>query len=105
MVTCIPTPPLVGEMLVIWGAGTVKLNPLLATPPTVTIMLALIVFGTVIAIWVSLQLVTVAAEPFNFTVLVPWLLPNPEPLMVTGVPTAPMLGDKLVITGSGRVKT
>jgi hypothetical protein len=91
-------------MPVIWGAGTVKETPLLATPPSVTIMLPLMVLGTVATICVALQLVTVAALPFIVTVLVPCEDPNPLPLMVTDEPTAPLFGERLVITGLYIVK-
>ena len=43
IVTVSPAPALDGEMLVICGGGTVKVTPLLATPPSVTIMLPLTV--------------------------------------------------------------
>ena len=51
---------------------TVKLTPLLATPPTVTTTFPLVApAGTGTAMLVALQLVGVAATPLNFTVLVP----------------------------------
>jgi hypothetical protein len=37
--------------------------------------------------------------PLNFTVLEPWLAPNPAPLTVTVAPVPPFVGDKLVIPG------
>jgi len=45
------------------------------------------------------QLVGVAAVPLNLTVLVPWLLPKWVPVIVTDAPTAPEVGDRLVIVG------
>src|ERR1700722_10449610 len=92
-------------MLVSCGAGTGNETPLLAPPPSFTITRPLIVLGTVATICVALQLLTVAATPFNLTVLVPCEAPNPVPLIVTDVPTAPLVGDRLVITGFGMVKT
>src|SRR5262245_38891549 len=48
---------------------------------------------------VLLQLVGVATVPAKVTVLVPWLVPKLEPVMVTDVPTGPLLGDKVGIPG------
>lgn len=39
--------------------------------------------------------------PLNVTVLVLWVVPKFVPMMVTGVPTAPEVGDRLVILGVG----
>ena len=74
IVTVAPTTPDVGLRVVIEGAGTVtvKVEPLLATPPTVTTTLPVVApVGTVVAMLVALQLVTVAAVPLKVTVLVP----------------------------------
>jgi hypothetical protein len=38
--------------------------------------------------------------PLNLTVLVPCGDPNPLPVMVTTAPTAPEVGDRLVILGT-----
>jgi hypothetical protein len=46
---------------------------------------------------VALQLVAVAAVPLKVTVLVPCVAPKFVPLMVTAVPTPPVLGVRLVI--------
>ena len=46
---------------------------------------------------VALQLVGVAAAPLNFTVLVPCAAPKFAPLIVTGVPTGPDVGFRLVM--------
>ena len=48
---------------------------------------------------VAPQLVGVAAVPLNFSVLVPCVDPKFVPAMVTDVPTAPDVGDRLVILG------
>ena len=65
MFTEVPTGPEVGFKLEMLGAeevGTVKVTPLLATPPTVTTTLPLVApVGTVTTMLVALQLVTVAA--------------------------------------------
>ena len=51
--------------------------------------------------WLALQLVGVAAGPLNVTVLAPWLAPKLVPAIVTDVPTAPEVGEKLVMLGVG----
>src|SRR5439155_6515725 len=66
MVTDVPTCPEGGERLLILGAGTtVKLTPLLATPPAaVTTTLPVVApLGTEAAMLVALQFVTVACVP------------------------------------------
>jgi hypothetical protein len=104
IVTDVPTAPDVGFRLVMLGAaaGTVKLTPLLATPPAVTTTLPVVApAGTDAAILVALQLVAVAVVPLNFTVLVPCVAPKFAPLIVTDVPTAPDVGFRLVMLGVG----
>ena len=74
IVTTAPTTPEVGFRFVIVGAGrvTVKVEPLLAVPPTVTTTLPVVApAGTVVAILVALQVVTVAIVPLKVTELVP----------------------------------
>jgi hypothetical protein len=74
IVTEAPTGPEVGERLVIEGVGvTVKAEPLLATPATVTTTLPVVApAGTTATIDVALQVVIVlAVVPLNVTVLVP----------------------------------
>jgi hypothetical protein len=102
IVTDVPTTPDVGFRLVMLGPGTVtvKLTPLLATPPAVTTTLPVVApAGTGTLMLVALQLVGVAAIPLNFTVLVPCVAPKFEPVIVTGVPTAPEAGLRLVMDG------
>src|SRR5438445_8957775 len=87
-------------------AGTVKLRPLLATPPTVTTTLPVDApLGTGTMMLVALQLVGAAAVPLNLTVLVPCVAPKFDPAIVTGVPTAPDAGVRLVKIGAGTVTT
>jgi hypothetical protein len=83
------------------GPVTVKLTPLLATPPTVTITFPVVApVGTGITIVVAFQLVAVPADvPLNVTVLVPCGLPKFVPVMVTEVPTCPEVGFRLVMLG------
>ena len=101
MVTDAPTAPVVGERLVMLGAGTtVKLTPLLALPETVTTTFPVVApVGTVATMLVELQLVGVAVVPLNFTVPEPWLDPKFDPVMVTEAPTAPEVGERLVMDG------
>jgi hypothetical protein len=100
IVTAVPTAPEVGDKLVMLGAGdTVKLTPLLATPPTVTTTFPVVApDGTDVAMLVAVQLVVVAAVPLNVTVPED---PKFRPVIVTAVPTAPEVGDKLVMLGAG----
>jgi hypothetical protein len=72
------------------GTVTVKLTPLLATPPTVTTTFPVVApVGTGTAMLVALQLVGVPAVPLNVTVLVPCVVPKFVPVIVTAVPIAP----------------
>jgi hypothetical protein len=94
----------VGETLEILGAETtVKLDPLLATPDTVTKTFPVVApLGTVATMLAALQLVADAVVPLNFTVLVPCVAPKFVPVTVTEAPTAPEVGDKVVILGVAR---
>ena len=70
------------------GITTVNPTPLLATPFTVTTILPEEApLGTDVEIDVGLQPVATAAEPLNFTVLVPGVLPKFVPVIVTELPT------------------
>jgi hypothetical protein len=101
-VTAALTAPDVGDRPEIVGAATtVKAFPLLAAPDTVTTTFPVVApVGTVATMLVALQLVALATVPLNFTVLVPWVEPNPVPVIVTDAPTAPEVGDKLEIDGA-----
>ena len=106
MVTEAPINPEVGFKLAMLGAGTVtvKITPLLATPPAVTTTLPVVPpAGTGTTILAALQLVGTAAIPLNFTVLVPCVPPKFAPEMVTEAPINPEAGFKLVILGPGAV--
>src|SRR5437879_1584116 len=81
---------------------TVKLTPLLFTPLANTTTFPVVApEGTVVAILVALQLVTVAAVPLNFTVPLPCVAPKFVPVIVTAAPTAPVVTDRLVMLGAG----
>jgi hypothetical protein len=100
IVTDAPTAPVVGDRLVIFGT-TVKLDPLLFTPLANTTTFPVVApLGTVVAMLVALQVVTVAVVPLNFTVLEPWLDPKFVPVIVIEVPTAPEVFERLVMLGA-----
>src|SRR5882762_1462350 len=102
IVTAAPTAPVVTDRLVMLGTGTtVKLDPLLFTPLANTTTFPVVApLGTVVAILVALQLVTVAAVPLNFTVPLPCVAPKFVPVIVTAAPTAPVVIDRLVMLGA-----
>jgi hypothetical protein len=102
IVTAVPTGPEVFDRLVILGAGTtVKVTPLLTTPPTVTTTFPVVApLGTFTFIVPAAQLATlVAAVPLNVTVLEPWGEPKPVPVIVTEAPTAPDDTESTVMLG------
>jgi hypothetical protein len=103
IVTAAVTGPEVGDKLVILGAATtVNGLPFEASPPTVTTTFPFVApLGTVAAIDVDVHPVTVVAViPLNFTVLVPCVVPKLVPVIVITAPTAPLVGDKVVIVGA-----
>ena len=74
---------------------------MLARPPTVTTTLPVVApAGTGTTMLVADQLVGVAAVPLNLTVLVPCVAPKLVPVIVTAVPTGPLVGDRLVSVGA-----
>jgi hypothetical protein len=77
----------------------VKLIPLLATADTVTTTLPVVApTGTVTVMPVALQALAVPADvPLKVTVLVPWVAPKFDPVMVMDAPTAPEDALRLVI--------
>jgi hypothetical protein len=101
-VTVTPTVPDVGDKLLMAGGGTtVKLAPLLAWPPTVTTTLPeLAPLGTGVTIELALQLLGVAVVPLKVTVLVPWVDPKFNPVMVTEAPMGPEAGERLLMLGN-----
>ena len=103
IVTDAPTAPDVGDRLVMLGAATtVNALPLLATPLTVTTTLPVVApVGTTATMEVAVQLViVVAVVPLNFAVLVPCGEPKLVPVIVTDAPTAPEVGDNVVMLGA-----
>jgi len=87
------------------GAVTVKTAVLLGCPATVTITFpAVAPAGTGTTMLEELQLVGKAKVPLKVTVLDAGVLPKPEPAMVTGVPTGPDVGLRVVMPGGRTVK-
>ena len=100
-----PTAPELGVRLLMWGT-TVKLFPLLATPPTVTTTFPVVAaLGTVALILEDPQLVTDALVPLKVTVLLPCDVPKFEPVIVTDVPTGPDVGERLEMVGPAALHT
>ncbi len=105
--TVFPANPLVGLKLVMVGGGnvTTKLVALVAVLlPTFTVITPVVApAGTVVSILVAVLAVTVARVPLNRTSLSPGLVLKFVPVIVTGVPTNPLVGVKLVMVGGGSV--
>jgi len=103
MATSAPTAPLVGERVVMLGAGTtVKVDPLLATPPAaVTTTLPVVApLGTVAVMLLAPQMVTVALTPLKVTPPLPWVAPKFVPAITMDDPTAPVFGVNDVMLGT-----
>src|SRR5262252_3288993 len=102
-----PWVPLVGRTAVSTGFVTLKLTPLLSTPPTATVTLhAVACVGTVTVSWVVVAAVTVAETrvppaPANVTELLLAVALKPEPVIPTLRPSAPAFGVRLVMLGGG----
>ena len=106
IVTTVPTGPDVGQILVTPGPPvTVNHTPLLAAPPTVTTTLpAPAPAGTATVMLVSRQSDAIPALTLpNVTVLPLCAAPNPLPVIVTAVPTAPDVTERLVMLGPAPV--
>src|SRR5216110_727239 len=93
MVTAVPARAIGGVKLLIVGASlaarTVKGIVLVPEPPDVvtTIVPVVAPAGTVVVICVGVEAVTTAGVPLKVTVLLPGVLLNPTPEIVTGLPT------------------
>ena len=102
IVTARPTRPLVGSNEAIVGAGgmTAKSAELVAVPPAVvTLSLPLVApAGTAVLICVFDTTLKVADAPLKRTAVVPAKL---EPLIVTALPTRPLVGSNEAIVGAG----
>jgi hypothetical protein len=101
IVTLVPTGPLVGAKLVIAGAGTtVNAVLLVAVPPGVVTLSGPVVAPAGAAVWIAVSEATLklALVPLNATDVAPVKF---VPLIVTLVPTGPLVGAKLAIAGGG----
>ncbi len=99
IVTLVPTGPLVGEKLAIDGGFTIVNEPVLvAVPPGVVTLSGPVVAPAGTVVWTAVSEVTVkvALVPLNATAVAPV---KPDPLIVTLVPTGPLVGVKLAIVG------
>src|SRR5204863_1243689 len=100
IVTWVPTGPLVGvkELIVGGEAVPVKLPALVAVPPGVVTLIdpEVAPLGTVAVIWVLVFTVKLAPVPLKATAVAPAKL---FPVMVTEVPTGPLVGLKELIVG------
>ena len=85
-----------------WRRDHCEVTPLLLTPLVFTTTFPVVApVGTVATIDVALQLpIVVAAVPLKLTEPVPWVEPKFVPVIVTDAPTAPEVGDKLVMLGA-----
>src|SRR5207249_1994718 len=99
IVTDVPTAPEVGDSPLMFGLGnTAKLTPLLFTPLAWTTTFPVVApEGTGVTIELALQVVGVADVPLKLTVLAPCVEPKLLPPIVTEAPTAPVVGDTLLI--------
>lgn len=103
IVTVIPTGPLVGVKLVTTDeTSTIKFVALVAVPaePAMTIFPVVAPLGTTAVIVVALLIVKIAALPLSVT---DCTLIKSVPVMVTVVPTVPLVGMKLMIVGGGGI--
>lgn len=102
-----PTSPEFGDTLVMTGEGlTVKLLPLLDTPPTLTTTLPEVApVGTWTDRVVELQETQVTGVPLNVTVLAPCDAPKPLPIITTNVPTGPVCGVITAMLGPAKAGT
>lgn len=101
MVTFAPTGPLVGAKVVMVGAGiTVKVMGLVAVPPVVVTLIGpeAASVGTVAVISVEDTTPKPALVLLNITAVAPV---KSVPVMVTLVPTGPLVGAKVVMVGAG----
>ncbi len=99
IVTVVPVTPLVGvKPEMVKGPTTVKFVELVTVPDEVVTVIFPVValLGTVAVNCVDELIVNPALTPLNFTELV---LPNPDPVIMTLVPIAPLEGVKLVNWG------
>jgi hypothetical protein len=90
------------EAVIARAATAVNATELLADPPTVTTIDSepmTAPLGTVATICVVVQLLAEAAAPPKVIALLPWLLPNPLPLIVTFFPIGCVVGLSEVMCG------
>lgn len=105
MVIELPTAPELELKLLMFGAAvTVKLTPLLDTPPAAVTTALTLPFarpdGTTAVMLLAPQLEMVAVVPLNFTPPLPCDGPKFEPAITIEDPTAPVFGVRLLMLGA-----
>ena len=103
MVTVVPTGPLAGAKLaIVGGMKTVNEEALVAVSAfTVTVIVPVVApTVTVVVMLVAVDAFTVAPVPLKLTVLSAGVVLKPVPVMVTVVPTGPLMGLKELIAGT-----
>ena len=82
--------------------ATVNIGPSTVMLPEVTMTGPVVAPSDKVATTcVSLQVLIAAVPPLKLTVLLPCVAPNPDPLIVTLPPGAPVVGDTPAISESG----
>ena len=104
IVTVAPTRPFVGLKPDMVGPDelTVKLPELVPVRPLTVTAIGPVVapVGTEVVMLVALLAVTVATVPLNLTVLFAGVMSKFVPVIVTDVPTTPLVGLKLAMVGA-----
>jgi hypothetical protein len=104
IVTLVPTgPPAGAKPVIVGGTSTVKLLVLVAVPPEPVTVSGPVVAPAGTVAWIAVAELTVklAPAPLKVTAVAPLKL---VPVIITLVPTGPMLGVKLVIVGEAPFK-
>src|SRR6266481_644 len=100
IVTWVPAIAVVGVTLVMFGVLTVRFTVLDHTPPCSTCATPLFEpEATLATICVSLQLTSTPYVLPSHTLPLPWLAPNPVPVIVICVPAIAVVGVTLVMLG------
>ncbi len=96
-----PVAALTGVKFEMVGTGTVKLPALFPVIPFMVTDIGPVVApaGTDVVILVDVEAVTTATTPLNLTIFSAGTLLKFVPVMVTGTPTPPLVGEKLLIEG------
>jgi hypothetical protein len=100
MMTVVPTEPVDGDKLVMMGVMMKLVGDVAVRPATVTLIGPVVApSGTDVTISVIVELMTAAGVPLKLTVLLTGAGSKSLPEIVTVVPTVPLDGEKLLMTG------